>query len=147
MRHAFKNFLFIVLTYTSCLAVVCADECKGTVYLTFDTSNMAQAEEIARTLNTEWVKATFFIANEKTVRGDYALGAGWADFWRARVAEGHAFGIHTWDHLYLRRAGAPPSRPYAGRRIAVTRYTSAGAKPDLSTMNFPAILILTPHCD
>ncbi len=103
MRHAFKNFLFIVLTYTSCLAVVCADECKGTVYLTFDTGNMAQAEEIGRTLNTEWVKATFFIANEKTVRGDYALDAGWADFWRARVAEGHAFGNHTWDHLYLRR--------------------------------------------
>ena len=43
-------------------------------------------------------KATFFLANEKTVRGDYSLDPGWGEYWRARVAEGHAFGSHTWDH-------------------------------------------------
>jgi peptidoglycan-N-acetylmuramic acid deacetylase len=31
-------------------------------------------------------------------RGDHALDASWAPYWRARVAEGHAFGSHTWRH-------------------------------------------------
>jgi peptidoglycan/xylan/chitin deacetylase (PgdA/CDA1 family) len=79
--------------------------CTGTVYLTFDTGNMAQAEAIARTLNDEQVKATFFLANEKTLRGDHALDDAWAPYWKARVAEGHAFGNHTWSHLYQRRDG------------------------------------------
>lgn len=80
-----------------------AGECHGTVYLTFDTGNMAQAETIARVLNQEQVRATFFVANEKTFRGDRALEAPWRDFWRARVAEGHAFGNHTDRHIYARQ--------------------------------------------
>ncbi len=79
-------------------------ECpSGTVYLTFDTGNMAQAETIAAILKEENVKATFFLANERTVRGDRALDASWGGYWRARVAEGHAFGNHTWSHLWARR--------------------------------------------
>jgi peptidoglycan/xylan/chitin deacetylase (PgdA/CDA1 family) len=58
---------------------------------------------IARVLKEERVKATFFLANEKTARGDYALDPSWAEYWRARVAEGHAFGNHTWSHFSLRR--------------------------------------------
>lgn len=77
--------------------------CNGQVYLTFDTGNMSQAEHIARVLKEENVRATFFVANERTARGDHALEAGWRDYWRARVAEGHAFGNHTWSHLYQRR--------------------------------------------
>ena len=77
--------------------------CTGTVYLTFDTGNMAQAETIARILKQEQVKATFFLANEKTFRGDHALDDAWRDYWRARVAEGHAFGNHTFRHIYARR--------------------------------------------
>jgi len=77
--------------------------CTGTVYLTFDTGNMAQAENIARILRQEQVKATFFVANEKTFRGDHALDPSWRDYWKARVAEGHAFGNHTFRHVYLRR--------------------------------------------
>ncbi|QKS29339.1 MAG: hypothetical protein FAZ92_01989 [Accumulibacter sp.] len=73
-------------------------ECKGTLYLTFDTGNMRDAELIADTLARHGVKATFFLAQEKTTRGDSALDAGWAPYWRARVAEGHAFGSHTWRH-------------------------------------------------
>src|SRR5688572_2495075 len=79
-----------------------AQLCKGTLYLTIDTGWMNHAEHIARTLNKHNVKATFFLANEKTYRGDYSLDASWADFWKARVAEGHAFGTHTWHHGYFR---------------------------------------------
>lgn len=77
--------------------------CAGTVYLTFDNGNMAQAEEIAQVLNAEQVRATFFVSNEKTARGDRGLGPAWQAFWRARVAEGHTFGNHTWSHHYARR--------------------------------------------
>jgi peptidoglycan/xylan/chitin deacetylase (PgdA/CDA1 family) len=79
-----------------------APECSGTLYLALFTSGMSQAENIARMLAKHNVKATFFLANEKTVRGDYTLDAAWAEYWRARVAEGHAFGSHTWHHGQFR---------------------------------------------
>jgi len=75
-----------------------ASDCRGTVYLTFDTGNMRHAEEIARILRKHDVQATFFLANERTPRGDHALDASWREYWKARVAEGHAFGSHTWRH-------------------------------------------------
>ena len=78
----------------------------GTLYLTLDTGNMRDAELIAETLGRHKVKASFFLANEKTMRGDYSLDAGWAPYWKARVAEGHAFGSHTFDHVYF-KAAAP----------------------------------------
>ena len=68
-------------------AVHAAPACKGTLYLALFTSNMSQAENIARTLAQRDVKATFFLANEKTVRGDYTLDRAWGDYWRARVAK------------------------------------------------------------
>ena len=77
--------------------------CTGTVYLTFDTGDMSQAETIARILKQEQVPATFFLANEKTFRGDHALDAAWRDYWRTRAAEGHAFGNHTFRHVYAKR--------------------------------------------
>lgn len=77
--------------------------CSGTVYLTIDTGSMSQADGIAATLGKHQVKATFFLANEKTVRGDYSLDPSWGDYWRARVKEGHAFGSHTWRHWYFQR--------------------------------------------
>ena len=77
--------------------------CNGHLYLTFDTGNMRHAELIAETLAKHWAKATFFVANEKTLRGDYALDKSWAPFWQARVAEGHAFGSHTWRHGSFRQ--------------------------------------------
>lgn len=75
-----------------------AAECRGVVYLTLDTGNMRHAEEIAQILRKHDVRATFFLANERTVRGDHALDAAWRPYWEARVAEGHAFGSHTWRH-------------------------------------------------
>jgi len=45
-----------------------AEDCRaGTLYLTFDTGTMQVAELIARTLEEEKVRATFFLANEKEV--------------------------------------------------------------------------------
>jgi peptidoglycan/xylan/chitin deacetylase (PgdA/CDA1 family) len=80
--------------------------CHGTIYLTFDTGSQSQAELIADVLKRQNVRATFFLANEKTVRGDYSLDPSWAGFWKARVAEGHAFGSHTFDHVYYLRDAA-----------------------------------------
>ncbi|MGB7535334.1 MAG: polysaccharide deacetylase family protein [Azonexus sp.] len=77
--------------------------CSGTLYLTFDTGNMRHAELIAETLAKHKVRATFFVSNEKTLRGDYALDPAWAPYWHARVAEGHAFGSHTWRHGSFRQ--------------------------------------------
>lgn len=84
-------------------AAVPAAGCKGTVYLTLDTGHMAPAEAMASILKKHDVKATFFLANEKTQRGDSSLAASWTAFWKARVAEGHAFGSHTWRHGYFRQ--------------------------------------------
>jgi peptidoglycan/xylan/chitin deacetylase (PgdA/CDA1 family) len=75
--------------------------CTQTVYLTFDTGSQSQAQFIADTLKKHRIKATFFLANEKTVRGDYSLESGWAGYWRSLAADGHAFGTHTFDHVYL----------------------------------------------
>lgn len=95
--------------------------CRGQVYLTLDTGNMRDADLIAGILKRHQVRATFFLANEATVRGDFSLDPAWADYWRARASEGHAFGSHTFDHVYLRegsatqRAGAPfLARPQFG---------------------------------
>jgi len=102
MRRASSPALTILLAAALAFSGPGYAACKGTLYLTLDTSNMSQAENIARVLTRQHVKATFFMANEKTVRGDYSLDPSWAAYWQARVAEGHAFGTHTWDHGYFR---------------------------------------------
>jgi peptidoglycan/xylan/chitin deacetylase (PgdA/CDA1 family) len=76
--------------------------CKSTAHLTIDTGHMAPAEEMAAVLKKHNIKATFFLANEKTQRGDTSLDPSWAAFWKARADEGHAFGSHTWRHWYFR---------------------------------------------
>ena len=96
------SFALILLFLLSSAPLTAGVNCAGTVYLTLDTGTMSQAEHIAQVLNARNVKATFFIANEKTFRGDYALDTSWTDYWQARVREGHAFGSHTWRHWYLR---------------------------------------------
>jgi len=75
--------------------------CKGTIYLTFDTGSQSQAELIAATLRRHHIKATFFLANEKTVQGDYSLDMSWSPYWKSLADEGHAFGTHTFDHVYV----------------------------------------------
>ena len=99
----------------------------GTLYLTLDTGNMRHAEAIAEILKKHQVKATFFVAQEKTLRGDMALDPSWADFWKARVAEGHAFGSHTYDHVYW-RADRADGR---GGQAVIARAQSAPVKDRL----------------
>ncbi|MFL6673366.1 MAG: polysaccharide deacetylase family protein [Massilia sp.] len=101
--------------------------CRGTVYLTFDTGSQSQAEFIANTLNKYKARATFFLANEKTVRGDWSLDPSWAGFWKARAAEGHAFGTHTFDHVYWQRDAVggkvvikPQFGAHAGQKLSWT---------------------------
>lgn len=86
-----------------------AQTCSKPVYLTLDTGHMEVAPLIADVLKRHDVKVTFFAANEKTKAGDGSLGDHWAPWWKARVAEGHAFASHTWDHVYW-RADLPDGR-------------------------------------
>ena len=108
-------------------AASAAPACRGTIYLTFDTGSQSQAELVADTLRRHRAKATFFLANEKTVRGDYALDPSWAPYWKMLRDEGHAFGSHTFDHVYaLRDLGQgrmevrPQFGPQAGKKLAWT---------------------------
>lgn len=95
--------------------------CDKPLYLTFDTGHMGVAPLVAEVLQRQGVKATFFLANEKTLEGGGSLDERWAPWWKARAAEGHAFGSHTHDHVYWladRRAGfrtRPSAGPDAGR--------------------------------
>jgi peptidoglycan/xylan/chitin deacetylase (PgdA/CDA1 family) len=93
----------LLLAAASPVGAAGQDACRGTIYLTFDTGSQSQAEFIAATLSKHHVKATFFMANEKTTRGDWSLDPSWAPYWKARAAEGHAFGTHTFDHVYFKR--------------------------------------------
>ncbi|MDF3832417.1 polysaccharide deacetylase family protein, partial [Cupriavidus basilensis] len=88
----------------------------GTLYLTFDTGSMSQAAFIADTLRRHHIKATFFLANEPTINKDSSLDPGWAAYWKGLVADGHVFGSHTFDHVYLRstRDGKVVMRPQFG---------------------------------
>lgn len=83
-----------------------AQRCVGPIYLTIDTGWSREAEMIADVLRRRGVRATLFVANERTHRGDRQLEAGWAPFWQARAAEGHAFASHTWRHWYFRNDAA-----------------------------------------
>lgn len=72
--------------------------CDKPVYLTFDTGHMGVAPLIAETLKRHNAKATFFLASEPTQSGGTTMDETWAPWWRERMAEGHDFGSHTWDH-------------------------------------------------
>jgi peptidoglycan/xylan/chitin deacetylase (PgdA/CDA1 family) len=109
-----------------------ADEsrrCRAFVYLTLDTGNMSQAQPIAAILARQQVRATFFLANEATFRGDFALDDSWAGFWQARAAEGHAFGSHTFDHVYFRSVGTDAKKPQAHGEGVVRAGAVALARP------------------
>jgi peptidoglycan/xylan/chitin deacetylase (PgdA/CDA1 family) len=80
-----------------------AESCDRPLYLTFDVGNMRHAEHIAKILEAEQVPATFFLANNVTMRGDRALDEAWRSYWRGLASQGHVFGNHTWSHLYARK--------------------------------------------
>lgn len=98
------------------------------LYLTFDTGHMGVAELVAEVLKRQGVRATFFLANERTLTGGGSLDDAWAAWWKARAGEGHTFGSHTWDHVYW-LADRPQGfrvRPSAGPAAGKTfEWTSA----------------------
>jgi peptidoglycan/xylan/chitin deacetylase (PgdA/CDA1 family) len=114
-----------------------AGGCDRPVYLTFDTGHMGVADLVAEVLGRHQVKATFFLANERTTTGGGSLDEQWAPWWRARAAEGHAFGSHTWDHdVWQADAAAglklrPTMGPQAGRTrtLDAAGYCAALARP------------------
>ena len=76
--------------------------CKNPVYLTLDTGHMEVAPLMADVLRRQQVKATFFVANERTKTGDGSLGNEWGTWWKSVAAQGHEFASHTYDHVYWR---------------------------------------------
>lgn len=119
MPHAVSGILGAARCAVLCLAAAvplldAQTACKGTLYLTIDTGSMKPAEEIMGILRKHGVKATFFVANEKTWREDGALDPSWKPFWQSLVRDGHAFGSHTWRHWYLRRDAPGNKVAYLG---------------------------------
>ena len=97
--------------------------CNKPVYLTFDTGHMGVAPLIAEVLQRYDVPVTFFVASERTREGGTTLDERWAPWWRERVAEGHLFASHTWDHWVLQ----PGSDGADGRwRFKVTQGPRTG---------------------
>jgi len=92
-RRALASLLLL-----ACASVPAQPACTQPVYLTFDTGHMGVAPLIADVLKRHEVKVTFFLASERTQAGGTSLDDIWAPWWKARAAEGHAFGSHTWDH-------------------------------------------------
>jgi peptidoglycan/xylan/chitin deacetylase (PgdA/CDA1 family) len=121
------RLLCLLLVWSAAGNPAAAATCKGTIYLTFDTGSQSQATLIADTLRRHHAKATFFLANEKTVNGDFSLDASWAPYWKTLVAEGNAFGTHTFDHVYVQRdlpdgkiEMKPQFGPQAGKKVSWT---------------------------
>lgn len=133
----------MVFTATLGCATAFADgPCAKPVYLTIDTGHMGVAPLIVDVLKRQHVKATFFLANERTQAvGDKAAGTTldeqWAPWWKALAADGHDFGSHTWDHV-IWRADKPEgfvlqatAGPHAGqkRQFSQADYCEELAKP------------------
>lgn len=123
--------LFLALVATVATA---QPACDKPVYLTFDTGHMGVAPLIAQTLKKHNARATFFLANEPTQTGGMTLDDTWAPWWRERVAEGHDFGAHTWDHdIFLEDV-----LDAEGKVVRFKVRTQAGVNP-------PVVRELTPE--
>lgn len=97
--------------------------CAHPVYLTIDTGHMGVAPLVADVLARQGVKATFFLANERTQAvgprpEGSTLDDAWAPWWKQLAAQGHDFGSHTWEHVVWRadEAGGFRVQPTAGPR-------------------------------
>jgi len=112
--------------------------CDKPVYLSFDTGHMGVAPLVAEVLNRHAVKVTFFLANERTLNGGASLDDQWAPWWRARVAEGHAFGSHTWDHEVWQGDLGPAGA--AGLRVRATMGPTAGRTREITAADYCALL-------
>ena len=123
MHRASERGALLVLAL-SAGAALAAPGCDKPVYLTFDTGHMGVAPLVADVLQRHQIQATFFLANERSLDGGSSLDDRWAPWWKARVADGHAFGSHTFDHVVWqgdrpggRLAVKPGFGPQAGRLL------------------------------
>lgn len=112
-------------------ATEAAPACTRPVYLTIDTGHMGVAPLIRQVLARQQVKATFFLANERTQAvGDLPAGTSlddhWAPWWKALAQEGHDFGSHTWDHIVYKADQpdglrvVPTAGDQIGKRLSLT---------------------------
>lgn len=115
LRRLLRAGMAALVALPAVAAPAMAQTCRGTLYLTIDTGWSREAEEIAAILRRRNVRATLFLADEPTARGDRTLSPAWAPFWRARAAEGHVFASHTWRHWYFSGDAGPGRTRYASR--------------------------------
>ena len=122
MRRAASLAAALLAGLCTAAAAACGDSPQDKpVHLTFDTGHMGVAPLVAEVLARHDVKATFFLADERTLTGGSSLDDAWAPWWKARAAEGHAFASHTWSHVrWLADEGEgfrmqPSAGPEAGR--------------------------------
>lgn len=140
----------VVILSFLCLALVvsaASAACQDKIYLMIATGNMAPAEDIARILRAHHVKAAFFMANEKTRRGDTSLDPSWAAFWHARASEGHAFGTHTWRHWYFRHDVGQDKVAYVSRNGEVEHLDQAGVCTELKRVDDAFFAMTGRHVD
>jgi peptidoglycan/xylan/chitin deacetylase (PgdA/CDA1 family) len=88
---------------------------------------MQVAPLVAEVLLRQHVRATFFLANEPTRTGGTSLDEVWAPWWKSLAQRGHAFGSHTFDHVYWLSDTAdgrflmkPSAGPSAGKTMTWT---------------------------
>jgi peptidoglycan-N-acetylmuramic acid deacetylase len=105
--------------------------CAQPIYLTFDTGHMGVAPLVAEVLQRHQVQVTFFLADEKTLDNGTSLDDRWAPWWRARTAEGHAFGSHTFDHAYW-----VADLPDGGFRVKPSQGPRTGQAQDWSAARY-----------
>lgn len=111
-------------------AVPAGAACSRPVYLTFDTGHMGVAPLVSEVLRRHDVKATFFLAAERTRTGGHSLDDQWAPWWRELALQGHAFGSHTWDHDVWQAdqgIGSFKFKPSMGPQAGKSRVLSAEA--------------------
>lgn len=125
----FSDFFVAPLLALACAAASAAP-CDHPVYLTFDTGHMGVAPLVAEVLQRQQVKATFFLADERTLEGGTSLDEHWAPWWREMASQGHLFGSHTWDHVVW-QADLPDGRirvkPTAGAAAGQSQVLTAAA--------------------
>jgi len=109
--------------------------CAKPVYLTFDTGHMGVAPLVAEVLDRHNVKATFFLANERTRSGGGSLDDEWAPWWKERAARGNVFASHTYDHVYW-----VADRPDGGFTVRASAGPEAGKRRIMSADQYCAEL-------
>ena len=127
LRHGASIATFFIAACAVSTGTAAQNDCDKPVYLTFDTGHMGIAPLVAEVLKRQDVKVTFFAAAEKTKDGGDSLDNHWAPWWKARAAEGHEFGSHTYDHAYW-RGDVKGAEPAQGRPKAASA-PSGGSEP------------------